>query len=153
MELRNPVDSSILVGARPALLTRSGKVVDLDGVSPIRFSEVPIGDYHVQVRHRNHLPVMTLQPVSLTTLLFPLDFATGINATEQDTINGRYTLIVGDTNGNHSIDAADRSNAWNSRNQTNYLKADVNLDGVVNASDRSIIWNNRNKFRPLIINN
>ena len=59
-------------------------------------------------------------------------------------LNGLPALIAGDANADWSVNAADRSEAWNSRNLSGYLGADYNLDGVVNAADRSISWNNRN---------
>lgn len=56
-----------------------------------------------------------------------------------------YAMIAGDANGSGVVDAADRSAAWNDRNQSGYYSSDLNLSGVVDAADRSKAWNNRNK--------
>lgn len=146
VEIRDPLDSS-LVGTRPALLTRQGSLVDVDGVSPVRLSRVPQGWYHVMIRHRNHLSVMTSTPVELTDNSSLLNFTDGSNATDQDSLgNSLYGLIPGDCGQDHNIDASDRSATWNKRNQSGYLDEDVDLSGSVDASDRSITWNKRNKF-------
>lgn len=43
----------------PALLQRDGDVVDINGNFPILIDKLPLGYYHVTVKHRNHLGVMT----------------------------------------------------------------------------------------------
>jgi hypothetical protein len=59
LELRDAFDPSVVVATRCALVQRDGDVVDTDGVNAVSF---PIGqnDYHMAVRHRNHLGAMTL---------------------------------------------------------------------------------------------
>ena len=59
VELRSAAAPQQVVSTRCALVQRDGDVVDADGSSPVRLSAVP-GNYHVAIRHRNHLPVMTL---------------------------------------------------------------------------------------------
>lgn len=59
LELRNSSNPTILVARRAALLQRDGDVVEVDGVSPVKFINIPTGDYYVAVRHRNHLGIMT----------------------------------------------------------------------------------------------
>ncbi len=86
-----------------------------------------------------------------TTTATQYDFTTGSDkfyggtagATEVEA--GVWGMIAGDTDGSGVVDAADRSNTWNDRNQTGYLSSDVTLSGVTDAGDRSQTWNNRNK--------
>ncbi len=49
-----------------ALVQKDGDVVATDGLSPVAFSTLTPGMYHVAVRHRNHLGVMTQNTVMLT---------------------------------------------------------------------------------------
>lgn len=49
-----------------ALLQKDGDVVAIDGLSPVVFSTLSAGMYHVAVRHRNHLGVMTQNTVMLS---------------------------------------------------------------------------------------
>jgi len=145
IEIRDKIDTNI-IGARPALLKRNGKIVDVDGVSPVRLYGVPKGYYYVMIRHRNHLPVMTTVPIELNASSH-FDFTEGEDTTLQmGDVNSGYAMYPGDVDGDYVIGASDRSYIWNKRNTIGYLLADINLDGTVNASDRSIVWNYRNKF-------
>jgi hypothetical protein len=74
LELRNAVTPSTTIASRAALLQRDGDIVDVDGVSPVSFLELPNGSYHVALRHRDHLGVMTFTAVSLSNLTTTIDF-------------------------------------------------------------------------------
>ena len=65
IELRDKNDSSVIRGSKSAFLTFDSKVVDLDGESPVRFS-LPKDSYYIVVKHRNHLTVMSSEPVYLS---------------------------------------------------------------------------------------
>lgn len=84
LELRDAVDPTDVLGRKAALLRRDGKVVSVDGVSAVGFC-VPDGDYHIAVRHRNHLGVMTAAPIALTAAAVLVDFtapSTAVHGTE-----------------------------------------------------------------------
>ncbi len=66
MELRSEMDSTSVIATRSALLQKDGDIVDTDGISPVSFF-VSDGAYYVSVRHRNHLGVMTAEPLLLKT--------------------------------------------------------------------------------------
>jgi hypothetical protein len=57
LELRNLNASpgNGIVQTRSALIQKDGDIVDVDGVSPVTFNNLPNGNYIVAVRHRNHL--------------------------------------------------------------------------------------------------
>jgi hypothetical protein len=73
VELRDAVDESVVLSATPALLQRDGDVVDLDGVSALEVEAI-YGDYHVAIRHRNHLGSMMLGVFSLGLAPTVMDF-------------------------------------------------------------------------------
>ena len=64
VELRDPVTPTTVIASRAALVQRDGDVVDVDGISPVKFTGVAPGNYHVAIRHRNHLGVMTQSVLS-----------------------------------------------------------------------------------------
>lgn len=153
LELRDAVDFTQIIATRSALLLADGSIVDVDGTSPVYFEGVQPSNYYIVVRHRSHLAVMTpgSLPLDYTNVVLH-DFTTGSvfgTLSGQDVQKmvspGVFALFEGDLNHNGIIDAADRSLAWNKRNQTGYLQADSNLDGICDAAERSQIWNNRNK--------
>ena len=75
LELR--IDSATQVSRRAAFLLSDGSIVDLDGVSSVKFPTVTPGDYYVVIRHRNHLAVMTANPITLSYSPVLYDFTIG----------------------------------------------------------------------------
>jgi len=64
VELRSGSNPAQVVATRSALLQRDGDVIGTDGSTRLRFN-VPPGNYHVALRHRNHLGTMRLGSVEL----------------------------------------------------------------------------------------
>jgi len=74
VELRDAITPTTVLATRSALIQRDGDIVATDGVSPLTFSQVPAA-YHVALRHRNHLGVMTGNATALGLSTTPLDLA------------------------------------------------------------------------------
>lgn len=74
VELRSSASPTTIVDSRSALVQRDGDIVDVDGVSPLAFNSVVPGSFYVAVRHRNHLGVMTAEPIALTSVATVVDF-------------------------------------------------------------------------------
>jgi hypothetical protein len=145
LELRSAVDPTTLIATRCALVQRDGDVVDKDGLSPVVFLAGP-GNYHVVVRHRNHLGVMTATAVSLSGAPFALDLTTSSTATfgteARKTVNGRAALWAGNVLRDGTLRYSGESNdrdpilqAIGGSVPTNtsvlgYYPEDVNMDGV-----------------------
>ncbi|MEM9819884.1 MAG: hypothetical protein AAF985_02385 [Bacteroidota bacterium] len=153
IELRSAVDQSEVLYSQAALLLRDGDIVATNGISPVKFADATAEAYYIAIRHRNHLGVVTANTYSLSANSTSIDFSSGTTAVygsnSQISLGGTLCLYGADTDGSGAIDASDRSNVWNSRNQNGYLDSDCNLDGTVNASDRNSAWNNRNLGRTL----
>ena len=82
VELRsNVTPGNTIIQTRSCLLQRDGDIVDIDGVSPVYFKNVPGAGYTITVKHRNHLAMSTNPAVFNQTLAVavnpsPLDFTT-----------------------------------------------------------------------------
>ena len=65
LELRNTNSSpgNVVLQTRSALIQRDGDIVDVDGISPVGFYNLPDGNYSITIRHRNHLS-MSLSPTA-----------------------------------------------------------------------------------------
>ena len=150
IELRDAADSTKVIATRSALLQRDGDVVGMNGHSSVHFASMPMGEYYVAVRHRNHLGVMTGEPYELGAIPQTLDFTDpafptyGTNA--QAKIAGRMAMHAGNFNqdrrviaigpGNDvfSLFSAVLSAEDNTMHLTNYILkgyslADLDLDG------------------------
>ncbi len=65
LELRDGQDSEGTLHTRAALIQRDGDIVEVDGLSAVRFPEAENGAYYVTVQHRNHLGIMKDLPVEI----------------------------------------------------------------------------------------
>ncbi|MDX9749838.1 MAG: hypothetical protein RBT71_02005 [Flavobacteriales bacterium] len=162
LELRDDSAPAIVVAARAALLQRDGDVVEVDGISPVRFNNVAPGNYHVAVRHRNHLGTMSLDAIALSPEVAGVDFTLpgllptwGVNAMK--TVGIRRVLWAGDVNFDGTLRYTGAANdrdiilqliggAVPTNTVSGYVGADVDLDGNVRytgaANDRDPILQN-----------
>ena len=155
LELRTENDRTALAAIRLALVQRDGDIVDVDGVSPVRFA-MPPGTYHVAVTHRNHMGVVEMDPAQLDASVRDLtspSLATAYVADRKE-VAGVMLLRRGDASFN---DVVKYTGADNDRDHilqriggiiptnsvSGYYDEDINMDGVVKytgqANDRDPI--------------
>ena len=107
IELRDAQQPAQIVARRAALIQRDGDIVDVDGSTPVRFTNMAAGQYHIAIRHRNHLGVMTAGALQLGPVPAHIDLTSaaiptyGVDAQAQ--INGKFVLWSGDVNNDGSI--------------------------------------------------
>lgn len=112
VELRDVGDPALVIERRAGLLRRDGAVEANDG-GTMSFTSPP-GPYHVSIRHRNHLGVMTAQPIALGMAPRDLDLADptlplwGTEAAK--VLGGTRVLWVGDGSGDGRIRYAGTGN-------------------------------------------
>jgi hypothetical protein len=109
--------------------------MDLNGAELIVL-DAPAGDYHVVVRHRNHLAVMSAGTISLTT---GSSVACAFDALSQvygesgvtDLGGGTIGLCAGDVDQDGEITTADYVDLYNARHTgaTGYTTPAADLDG------------------------
>ena len=145
VELRSPTAPHAVVASRSAVLQVDGDVVDVDGSSPVAFS-VASGNYHVAVRHRNHLGCMTSTALPLNGTPTTVDMtsaAQGTYGTEARTnVAGLQALWAGNVFADGSLSYIGAGNdrdpiltfigGTNPNNTVlGYHIQDVDLDGFV----------------------
>jgi hypothetical protein len=115
LEVRNANDRSVVAARRAALLQRDGDIVDIDGVSPVRFPTLTTeGNYHIAVRHRLCLATRTQNALQFNTGgVTALNFTNNSNAltgTLKPVVVGPNTyhlMYVGDATRNGQITVGD----------------------------------------------
>lgn len=145
LELRDAADPSVRIASRSALIKRSGAIVSPTGTN-VRFA-VEEGNYHIALRHRNHLGCMTAVPVALTAgspfvfdLRSPSTPTWGTEA--RKTIGAQRALwegnVVFDTMIKYTGSFNDRDPILTAIGGTvptatvsGYYSEDVNMDGIV----------------------
>lgn len=117
IELRSPLDSTVVLETRVALLQRDGDVVSpADGTSPLSIQGTAGNSYFVAVKHRNHLGVMTASEIPITLVGVTVDFTTMSDANvyhrvspfsydghEMITISGFKALWAGNANADTKV--------------------------------------------------
>ena len=76
VELRDPATPATRLATKAALLQRDGNIVDLDGSSNLKIPGLADGNYHIMIRHRNHLGIRTGTAQALSNTVTSLDFTT-----------------------------------------------------------------------------
>ncbi len=127
--------------SRSMFVQTNGWVVDRYGLQGIGV-ETPVWRYKVTVKHRNHLAVISANPIALTNETVACDlttnwtcFAGGTNACVQ-LEPGVWGMIGGDADGDGKITDVDRQIVSQQMGRTGYLPGDLNLDGKVDGGDR-----------------
>jgi len=162
VELRSAATPTLVGASRAALLRRDGRVVDVDGVSPLAINAAS-SSYLVALRHRNHLPVLFDQDLFFQPA--ENEEATVVNFTEPSSpvygtdarrpMGSVMALWPGDVDFNGTVKYTGANNdrdivliAVGGNTPTNvvngvYSSADVNMDGDVKytgtGNDRDVI--------------
>lgn len=102
VDIRLASDDEMVIASRAAVLRRDGRVRDLNGASAVSFPTVPPGNYYVAIRHRNHLGIMTANPIALddnsTTIDFSNNMATYGDNAQMTLPDGRKAMWAGNAN-------------------------------------------------------
>lgn len=147
VELRDPQSPGSVLASRVGLLRRDGLVVQFDGTTPFSMDALP-GWYHVAVRHRHHLGVMTAFPVEIGPQTPPAALAfTSPNLPVHGSeamvaVGGTMCLWAGDANANGVVKYTGSGNdrdlilldiggAVPTATISGYLATDLDMDGVV----------------------
>ncbi len=150
IELRDAIEadsaaSSSIIECRAALLLNDGKIVNTDGVSNISFTTPVSYQLFIVVKQRNHLGIMSANPLSDENGVYQYDFTTditqayGVNA-QKNLGNGFFGMMAGDANSNGTVDDSDKMTWISEAGTTGYHSADLNLNGEVNNSDKNDFW-------------
>ncbi|MGH1386987.1 hemagglutinin protein [Kordia sp.] len=107
VELRDKTTNTMIVGSQSALLQRDGDIVDVDGTSDLQFN-LATGSYYVAIKHRNHLGIMSANPIALSNTTQIVDFTDSNNqitfGSNSQTVFGMPNNIVAMWTGNVNAD-------------------------------------------------
>ena len=158
VELRDKTTNTTILANQSALLQRDGDIVDVDGTSDLQFDLAP-GSYYVAIKHRNHLGIMSANPLALSDTTEIVDFTNSSSqitfGSNSQTTFGMPSGVVGMWTGNANGDTVvqysgtnpdtptilstvlnDPSNFLNFPTfaVTGYSTNDVNMDGITQYS-------------------
>ncbi|NQY28015.1 MAG: hemagglutinin protein [Flavobacteriaceae bacterium] len=95
VELRDETTNTTVLYSQSALLQRDGDIVGVDGTSALSFTAAS-GNYHVAIKHRNHLGIMSASTIALSATTTEVNFT---NSTSQITYGSNAQTSFGMTAG------------------------------------------------------
>ncbi len=152
LELREAASPYTVLQQRVAWLTEDGLVKDLDGISNLQFTDMPIGDYKVAVRHWSHMDVLSADDLSVPSPAYEIDFTTDVQAAlgsdpMVQLADGNWALYAGDHNGDGVFTFEDYNvHIFTASRIYEYFTTDLNFDGVVSVADFNLYKKNFNKM-------
>jgi len=98
------------------------------------------------VHHRNHLSIMSANPLEVIGNTYSCDFSNGLSKVYGTNAQSELTLdiwgmIAGDFDSDGQIIDLDKTNTWDIQTgMKGYLSSDNNFDGEVNNIDKNDFW-------------
>ena len=137
-----------MISRQAAFITKTGQVVDLDGYSYLNFYVNISNNLYVVIRSRNHIGVISANPISESNGLYSYDFSTGpgqawgLNSQKElYPGSGIWGLFSGDGDGDGLADVPDKSSVWDLQTgNAGYLESDYNMNGRAENTDKNDHW-------------
>jgi|GEM_PF-1973852 len=149
VSFRTGVESNTQIARTAALLKTDGCIYfPNENILPAEF-DTPV---YIVVEHRNHIGVMSAEPVNMVNNTLTFDFRTtqtyknAGSYGQKQLANGTWCMYTGNMEPNESgydINGGDKS-IWVNDNGTfnEYLPSDLNHDGDINGADKGLWFNN-----------
>ncbi len=144
VEVRDPMDNSVILEQKAAILLNTGEIVDCDGSgSGVKFYTITPNNYYISLKSRNHLAVMSASAENLAAnniCDFTASGATfgGVGQVVFVTAD-KCALKAGDTNADGVITVNDFNFLQTNMSAINvYNDADCNLDRNVTVNDYNL---------------
>jgi len=151
VEFRDAIDAAnatetTIIDRQAAFLLQDGSVVQTDGISKLTFNHSIIQSLFAVIRHRNHIDIISSNPLTEIGGEYNFDFTTSIDqvyggtAGYKSITSGVYGMAGGDFDANGTIGNADKILWEINGGEEGYLPEDINFDGQVNNPDKDDFW-------------
>ncbi|MCD4664670.1 MAG: hypothetical protein K8R68_05310 [Bacteroidales bacterium] len=142
-----PGTATNILATQAAFINHLGDVVGLDGFSSLNFSITYSNNLYAVIWHKNHLGVISANPLVDVGGLFTYDFSSGSGqayggtSAQKQLATGIWGLISGDGDGDGEIQLSDKVNVWELQaGRAGYLEGDYILNGEVSNQDKDDYW-------------
>lgn len=147
VQVRNPSNRGDVLVSRQGIIMGDGSIKGLDDAPSFVMNGFASGLNHISIDHRNHLAIMTKDPINIDATGMSFDFTVSLNQAYGTTpmiqlADGFFALWGGDGDQNEAVTSFDFLEVWLPQNGTSpgYHQGDFNLDGVVTAFDFVRVW-------------
>lgn len=154
IELRDAFNPTNVIYRRAAFLRKDMYIVDLDGSPLVEVNPPTATPYYVTICHRNHLDIMSSQPINpIPGDMYFYDFtSSGDQAYTNAALPseplkkmnnvGPWAMVAGDATANWVVNPQDIKAVGLKLNQSGLFNADVDMSGMTTQLDAVMIKNN-----------
>jgi hypothetical protein len=135
------------IARQAAFMLKDGSIVGLDGTSILQFNNSITQQLFVVIYHRNHLGIMSANPLVQTGDNYTLDFSSGAgqahggSSAQKEVVAGVWAMMAGDGDANGTINMNDKLTEWQLQaGNKGFMSEDYNMDGQVNNPDKDDCW-------------
>lgn len=142
--------SATTIATQAGFLLRDGSIVGLDGIGRLNFDNTISENMFVVVKHRNHLGIMSADPLVKADGFYTYDFTDasaktygGENGIKQLSVFGPsvWGMIGGDGDASGTVDSVDKTSFWSIlTGKAGYLSGDYDMDGQIDNTDKNDVW-------------
>ncbi|MEZ5199275.1 MAG: hypothetical protein R2764_23705 [Bacteroidales bacterium] len=139
--------SATTIAQKAAFVEKDGTVRGIDGSAILMFENTINEQLFVVIWHRDHLGILSANPLVETMGIYNYDFTTssgqvfGGAAGYKELSPGVWGMVGGDANADGEVDGFDNTVYWNAQAGTKgYKSADFGMDSEVNNSDKNEVW-------------
>ncbi|MCD4665222.1 MAG: hypothetical protein K8R68_08115 [Bacteroidales bacterium] len=152
IEIREAQDAASATGAtmlaqQAAFILNDGSVVGLDGSAVLQFGNSITENLYAVVWHRNHLGIMSNNPLTVAGNDYSYDFTTGANqiyggsSGAKELAGGIWGMVSGDGDADGQINNEDKIEVWQPQSgNAGYLAGDFNMNANADNNDKNDIW-------------
>ena len=152
VEFRDAADAgtataSTRISRQAAFLLSDGSVVGIDGYSYLQIGGTVSQNLFALIYHRNHLTIMSANPVTVVNGNYFYDFTTGSEKVYQGVAGykeiaaGIWGMVAGNGVCDNEINNTDKTNCWMiEAGLSGYYYGDFDLNGNVDNKDKDEHW-------------
>lgn len=151
--------SSTIIAQKALLLLDDGSVVDTNGIGLPEFDVSITENLFVVIWHRNHLGIMSANPLIASGGIYAYDFSTGDDKVYGGALaykeigTGIWGMVGADADANGQIDIDDKYSWMTQAGLSGYLSGDFNLDTQSDNKDKNEIWINNSEINGQVPDN
>jgi hypothetical protein len=142
-----PATATTVLATQAAFINNLGKVVGMDGLSPLTFAVSYTSNLYAVIWHRNHLGIISANPLVNVGGIFTYNFSSGSGqayggaSAQKQLATGIWGMMSGDGDGSGGVNTQDRDLVWDIQaGTTGYKAADYNMNKQVNNPDKNDKW-------------
>ena len=148
VELRDAPDAGsattgTVLSRQVGFILKDGSIVRIDGSSNLQFNLTVTQQLFAVIYHRNHIPVISANPLTESNGVYTYDFTDGIEKAlgggkaQKEIAPGIWGMMTGDASADGQVGNTDKNDFLIGQEGTaGYLESDFGMDGPVNSLDK-----------------